>query len=94
MCTSFLQHKAGATVVGIETGGGAAGNCGGAYPKLILPHTRFKIRFPLYHLRYDIGKPDVGRGVIPDIPVSYGLKDLLSGKNKEMEAVYEHLDKH
>jgi C-terminal processing protease CtpA/Prc len=94
MCASFLKNKAGATVVGIETGGGEVGNCGGSYPKLELPHSRFKVRFPLYHLRYDVGKPDIGRGVMPDIPVTYQVKDLLESKDKDMEAVYEAVNKH
>lgn len=91
MCASFLKNKAAAVTIGTETGGNEAGNCGGSYPKLILPNTKFKIRFPLYHLRYDIGKPDVGRGVLPDYPTPYRIGDVLEARDLEMEKVYELL---
>lgn len=87
MCASFLKNKAGATVVGTESGGNESGNCGGGFPKLKLPHTGYKIRFPLFLLRYQVGRPDVGRGVMPDIATPYGIQDLLSGRDLEMEAV-------
>jgi len=91
MCASFLKNRSHAITIGTETGGNEAGNCGGGYPKLILPNTKFKIRFPLYHLRYDIGKPDVGRGVLPDYPTPYRMEDILEKKDLEMEMVYELL---
>jgi C-terminal processing protease CtpA/Prc len=94
MCASFLKNKAAAITIGTETGGNEAGNCGGGYPKLVLPNTKFKVRFPLYHLRYDIGKPDVGRGVMPDCPTPYRIGDVLEARDLEMEKVYELLKGH
>lgn len=88
MCASFLKNRAGATVVGTESGGSEWGNCGGGFPKLKLPNTGYRVRFPLFLLRYQIGsKVDSGRGVMPDLPTPYGIQDLLSGKDLEMEAV-------
>jgi|GEM_PF-1514384 len=87
MCASFLQHKAGATVVGTETGGSEAGNCGGGFPRLVLPNTRFRVRFPLFQLRYQLGLPDTGHGVIPNLPTPYHIEDLLRGRDLEMEAI-------
>jgi hypothetical protein len=88
MATSFLKNRGNAIVIGTESGGNEAGNCGGGYPKLTLPKSGFKIRFPLYHLRYDIGKKDIGRGVQPDYPTSYSIEAILSGSDLEMEQVY------
>jgi hypothetical protein len=88
MATSFLKNRGNAIVIGTETGGNEAGNCGGGYPKLTLPKSGFKIRFPLYHLRYDIGKKDIGRGVQPDYPTPYSIEAILSGSDLEMEQVY------
>ena len=87
MCASFLKNKAGATVVGTESGGNESGNCGGGFPKLKLPNTGYRVRFPLFLLRYQVGRPDTGRGVMPDIATPYGIRDLLDGKDLEMEAV-------
>lgn len=88
MATSFLKNRGNAIVIGTETGGNEAGNCGGGYPKLTLPKSRFKIRFPVFHLRYDIGKKDIGRGVQPDYPTPYTIEAILSGSDLEMEQVY------
>lgn len=87
MCASFLKHAAGATLIGTETGGGETGNCGGGFPSLRLPNTKFRVRFPLFYLRYDVGKPDLGRGVMPDYPIQYNKKDLLEERDLEMEKV-------
>ncbi len=87
MCASFLKNKAGATVVGTESGGNETGNCGGGFPKLKLPNTGYLVRFPLFLLRYQVGQPDMGRGVMPDIATPYSIQDLLDGKDLEMEAV-------
>jgi C-terminal processing protease CtpA/Prc len=87
MCASFLQHKAGATVVGTETGGNEVGNCGGGFPRLVLPNTRFRVRFPLFQLRYQLGLPDTGHGVMPDLPTPYHIEDLLRGRDLEMERI-------
>ncbi|HMX40170.1 MAG TPA: S41 family peptidase [Saprospiraceae bacterium] len=87
MCASFLKNRAGATVVGRETGGGEWGNCGGGYPKLALPHSKIKVRFPLFLLRYDIGKSETSRGVMPDVATPYSVGDILSGRDLGMEAV-------
>lgn len=91
MCAGFLKNRRQAVVIGAETGGNETGNCGGGYPTLVLPHTRFKVRFPVCHLRYDLGKPDRGRGVMPDYPVHYGIEDILAGKDLEMERLYKLL---
>lgn len=87
MCASFLKNRAGARVVGTESGGAEWGNCGGGFPKLKLPNTGYKVRFPLFLLRYSVGRPDTGRGVMPDISTPYGIQDLLNGKDLEMEAI-------
>ncbi len=49
----YLKHKAHATILG-EAGGGEFGNCGGTFPKIKLPHTKMKIKFPSYWLDYQL----------------------------------------
>jgi Peptidase family S41 len=49
----YLKHKADAIIVG-EPGGGEFGNCGGAYSKVKLPHTKMKINFPAYWMDYHL----------------------------------------
>ncbi len=93
MAASFLQHRGGAAVLGTETGGCETGNCGGGYPKLVLPNTRIKVRFPLNFVRYDVKQPNRGRGVQPDYPSIYRMDDYLLHRDLEMEKVYELMKK-
>lgn len=90
MCASFLKNKGkNVTVIGTETGGNEAGNCGGGFPQMRLPNTRFKVRYPLYYLRYQVGKNNEGQGVKPDYPTPRHIDDLLQQRDLEMEKVRE-----
>lgn len=93
MCASFLKNIGGATVIGAETGGGETSSCGGGYPQLRLPRTGFKVRFPLLRLEYNVNKPNRGRGVMPDYPITYSINDVLEGRDLEMAQVYRLLGK-
>jgi hypothetical protein len=88
MCASFLKNRGQALVIGSETGGSETGNCGGGYPVLRLPKTRFKVRFPLFYLRYEVGNIPPGRGVQPHFPVEYSLDDYLQKRDPDMEQLY------
>lgn len=89
VCASFLKNKTGAILIGSETGGSETSNCGGGFPKLILPNSRISIRFPLFQLRYQLGATDTGHGVLPKLPTPYRIEDLLSGRDLEMDEVFK-----
>lgn len=91
MAASYLKHKGGAAVIGVETGGCETGNCGGGYPLLVLPNTRIKVRFPLNYVRYELDRPQLGRGVLPDWPVTYRAEDYLQRQDLEMLRLYKLL---
>ncbi|MBL7805050.1 MAG: hypothetical protein JNL02_15015 [Saprospiraceae bacterium] len=91
MAASYLKYKGGAAVIGVETGGCETGNCGGGYPQLVLPNTRIKVRFPLNYVRYEIDRPQRGRGVLPDWPVEYRAEDYLQRQDLEMLRLYKLL---
>lgn len=84
MTAAYLKYTGRAKVIGVETGGGGAGNCGGGYPRLRLPFSGIDIRFPLLWLNYGLPGARPGRGVQPDYPTPYGLEDLLSQRDLEM----------
>ena len=52
-----------------------------------LPHSRLKASIPL--ATYTLPGENPNRGVIPDIEISYSIKDLEDGSDKEMEKVRE-----
>jgi len=80
-----LQVTSHAILVGEETGGGRNGCIAGVYQASFLPNTKLFFRFGLYQF---IVRPQVnqkGRGVMPDIPIVYTIKDYLSTRDLERE---------
>ena len=77
------------TVIGEETGGCYYGSTGGSYLTLLLPNSRLRARIPAIRIftavPEDFKQQPHGRGVLPDFPVSYSIKDLLTGRDKVME---------
>lgn len=89
---SFLQKKAGAICIGEETGGGAQTMNAFIAPLCRLPHGRYLLAVPQYHLDLGLGK-DSGRGVLPDVLVRYSISDVLARRDLEMETVLARLQK-
>lgn len=75
--------------IGEETGGNYEGGNGAEFVNISLPNTKMKVTIPLiyYHLAVD-PPAQPGRGTIPDHEVVYELKDLLTGKDTQLEYVY------
>ncbi len=92
-CTSLIHFHKKAVFIGEECGAGYYGNTSGFMPMLTLPHTGIQVRIPI--LRYSMAvsgyPPD--RGIIPDYPVSPTIKDLLNGKDAELDFVFELIEK-
>lgn len=79
-----LKHLTDATIVGQETGGGEIGSNALLWYHIFLPHSKLKLAIPYYFLDHDVQPELIGRGVIPDIPVSYKLTEKLNRVDKEM----------
>jgi len=87
--SEFLSHvhfRKRATFIGEESGGAYYGNTSGPSAGVTLPNTKLLLEVPLmtYYMSVN-GNPAAARGVVPDVPVSYSIQDLLAGKDKEME---------
>jgi C-terminal processing protease CtpA/Prc len=84
----FLSHVRDlgrATFVGEETGGAYVGNTSGGAANLVLPHSGLRVHIPI--LRYDLAvKPaqPFGRGIMPDVPVTYSIAELIAGDDKQL----------
>jgi len=89
--TSWLKHYTGAVFVGRQAGGGYNGNNGGTFPTITLPESGIQITFPAYRLILDRTSENA-RGIVPDIPVSYSIEELLQGNDKEMETIFRLLN--
>jgi len=77
------------TLVGEETGGGWYGNSGIMIPNITLPHTKLKVRLPVFRLVQYEHISTKGTGVMPDIYVGPDWRDILNGVDTKIEVVKE-----
>jgi hypothetical protein len=90
--TMFLANVKGQeniTLVGEETGGGWYGNNGVFIPDIILPHTRLRVRLPLYRIINKKHLPANGSGVLPDVEVKPTTENIRSNSDPKMEKALE-----
>jgi C-terminal processing protease CtpA/Prc len=86
---SSLKHRCGATVIGEESGGGASGSAGMLDVKIVLPHSKIEVTFNIYWAPVQTGKPNQGRGVMPDYPTARSLKDRMDQRDVDIEKAIE-----
>ena len=84
-----VKGQAGITLVGEETGGGWYGNNGILIPDLTLPHTKMRVRLPLFRLVQYKHVAQKGTGVPPDVYVGTNYEAILLKKDLKMEVVRE-----
>ena len=84
-----VKGQPGITLLGEETGGGWYGNNGIMIPDIILPHTKVRVRLPLFRLVQYNHIPQKGTGVIPDIYTGTSYDALLKGYDKKMRVAEE-----
>ncbi len=83
------QYNPRATVIGRETGGGQYGCNAFISPYLTLPHTKAKVRIPMFKIVLRVPGSDQGRGVMPDYPVEYTFEDVQKNRDLDIQKVYE-----
>jgi Peptidase family S41 len=90
--TMFLSNVKGnsnITMVGEETGGGYYGNNGVFIPEMVLPHTKLRVRLPLYRIVNSKQFPKNGTGVLPDVEVKATAETIRFNKDPKMEKAVE-----
>ena len=89
--TSLFHFHKKATFAGEECGAGYYGNTSGSTANVVLPRTGIQVRVPLvlYTLAVD-GYPR-DRGIVPDIPVTPTIEDLLARRDVVMEGALRFL---
>ena len=82
-----LKGQGGIKLVGEETGGGWYGNSGIMIPDITLPHTKLRVRLPIFRL-VQYQHPSVkGTGIPPDIYIPTNYDALIKGRDQKMEVV-------
>lgn len=87
--SNVVKGQPGVTLLGEETGGGWHGNNGILIPDIILPHTKLKIRLPLFRLVQYHHEPKDGRGIRPDIYIGTNYDAFLKNVDYKMNVVME-----
>ncbi|NRF37735.1 S41 family peptidase [Pedobacter foliorum] len=88
-----LKNLKNVTLVGEETGGSKNIFTAGVHKSVTLPHSQLLLKYgniPAYF--GDITNID-GRGVMPDIPITYQIEDYLAGKDLELDWVLKDIVK-
>jgi hypothetical protein len=84
-----VKGQPGITLVGEEAGGGWHGNAGIMIPDITLPHTKIRVRLPLFKLVQYHHVAKNGRGVIPDILVNPNYEALMKEFDKKLKVTME-----
>lgn len=88
---SKLKNSIGAVTVGEETGGGEVGFNAVLTWKLILPNSGVHVSIPMYHVDVQKEQEEMGRGVVPTIPVVYNWNEKMGGIDLETKKILEEL---
>jgi len=82
--SSIMKHIKSGTFIGEETGGSFV--CEDGSKDLTLGNTGIRLHYSTTVYRTDISDPDLvlGRGVIPNIQISYTIDDYINGNDLEM----------
>ena len=89
LVAGYLKAFNRATFVGQETGGAMEGCNAGVTPFYKLPNTKIRVRVPAFRIVHDVCPAITGHGILPDYKVEYGLKDILSKNDLELQKVQE-----
>lgn len=87
VAAAYLKYKAGAVMLGEETGGNIAGSNAIINGYLRLPHSHIRVFIPVYHIYHDVNVENNGHGIMPDIPTHYSKDDVLRGTDVDLETV-------
>ena len=91
--TSLFHFHKKAVFFGEECGAGYYGNTSGFMVLATLPNTRIQVRIPLVLYTMAVDGYPKDRGIVPEVPVSPTVEDLLAGRDPEMERAITFLEK-
>ena len=91
--SQHLKELKNVTLVGEETGGSKNVWTALILKTITLPTSRLSLRYGTLPAFFgDITNID-GRGVMPDVPITYRIEDYLAGKDLEMDWVMKDIER-
>ncbi|MCJ7586724.1 MAG: S41 family peptidase [Candidatus Aminicenantes bacterium] len=91
--TSLFHYHKKAVFFGEECGSGYYGNTSGFMAMATLPNTKIQVRIPLILYTMAVDGYPKDRGIVPDVPVTPTIEDLLAGRDPVMDRALEFLEK-
>ncbi|WP_234047786.1 S41 family peptidase [Chryseobacterium paridis] len=91
--SSKLKFDKTATLVGEETGGANDGTVAGFYSYQILPYSKLTLPIGLLLVNPNITLTNSQKGVIPDVPISETLQDIISKNDVQLNWVKNEIAK-
>lgn len=79
------------TFVGEETGGGANQTTAGRMPMFELPNSKLNFNILLMDFRSKNQSKEFGRGIMPDVVITYTIQDLIENKDPQMQWIENEL---
>lgn len=89
--TSLFHYYKKAVFFGEECGAGYYGNTSGFMVMATLPNTKIQVRIPLILYTMAVDGYPMNRGIVPDVPVTPTIEDLLAGRDLVMDRALEFL---
>ncbi|MFD2561479.1 S41 family peptidase [Aquimarina rubra] len=74
-----------AIFIGEESGGNPVGIVANDILTLMLPNSKIEVKLPVIYSELNVDFQNSGRGIIPDIPITQTIDDLLKGKDTTLE---------
>ena len=81
-----------AKFIGEESAGAYYGNNSGTIERITLPNTKLGVYIPFVSGYMAVGGThdhEAARGILPDFPVQYSIKELVSGEDKDLKLALE-----
>jgi hypothetical protein len=91
--TSLFHYYKKAVFFGEECGSGYYGNTSGFMVTATLPTTRIRVRIPLVLYTMAVDGYPKDRGIVPDVPATPTIEDLLAGRDTVMERALAFLER-
>ncbi|NPD88714.1 MAG: hypothetical protein HGN29_08310 [Asgard group archaeon] len=86
---AICHNAQAAAIVGEETSAGYLGNTAGHIVKVELPASKIRIFIPILQFNNALEGKDFGRGIIPQYSVEKTIEGFSSGKDTELEFIFE-----
>jgi C-terminal processing protease CtpA/Prc len=94
---AIAHYNKRAIIIGEETGGCYYGATGGNYINLTLPNSKLAVRIPTIRIFTAVIEDFVhqpkGRGTIPDYEVAPEIKDVLQGRDVQLDVAIKFINK-